>query len=204
MHGQRKGVKKASPQASDAGSEAKNSENSSATLQETLDWLRTSLAADQTYVEAENGGQTMTFEPLQFSSCTLVWRTRQIANGVESTKGESRSAQKIFIQVTVPLADIDPASIQMGDPWYCRLPDAKKDTCSRVVYFATSLQKRTIKREGESWIGTNPNNLKKEENSGPYQEKDLTLNVRDITLTPRIMRALRHAVMLCGGKVDPF
>src|SRR5688500_14006965 len=88
-------------------SEQRTEENT-ATLQETLDWLQSKMAILKTYTKTYpsdmSGDNTdvSRFEPGSFNSCTIVWR--QIT-------GNSIVSNRYISEITLPLSDINPHSL---------------------------------------------------------------------------------------------
>jgi hypothetical protein len=75
----------------------------------------------------------------------------------------------------------------------------------KELYIATSHNKKSIKRfQVENQVGPDLNNLAERPKEGPWEESDLILTSADKSIVPRLVRAMKHAVTLCGGKVEPF
>ena len=172
---------------------AQRTEENTATLQETLDWLQSQMSILKTYTKTGDpsdvsGGDNTDvsrFEPGSFNSCTIVWR---------EITGNSIVTNRYISEITIPLSDIDPHNIRVrdvkclggGDCYYVELSTTKK---SIKVHYST-IDDLTDLRVSQ------PRDTK---TTRVVLLDSLTLveTEQDEELAHRISGAMKHAVKLC-------
>ena len=144
---------------------------SSATLAETIAWLRSTIN-NQVLVDASAPGRLDVICRNSLSFRDGILRLKNTCSGPTKTSYTSWS---------VPLAAVDPLTIKVTHELFW------------AVRFSTRMSKPVISWDGD---GTDdPTLFKPSEGFFLFNDKEIAL---------RVSRALKHAVKLSGGKVDPF
>lgn len=171
----------------------KRTEENTATLQETLDWLQSKMSILKTYTKTidspdMSGDNTdvSRFEPGSFNSCTIVWR---------EITGNSIVNNRYISEITIPLSDIDPHSIRTrdtkclggGDCHYVELSSTK----SIKVHYSTNIDDLTDLRVSQ------PRDTDKTRRVLLLNSLTLVETEQDEELAHRISGAMKHAVKLC-------
>lgn len=179
-------------------------EESAVSLQETLEWLKGKIAANGSYsyrgqqgvirdaqgrlynTEIKNLFKSTEF--VSFSGCTVVFKTRLCNKDAQPSNGSGTScALKIGLLYTVPLNSLDPSSIGIEKQTF--------DIDTWWITLHTTNDKPEIKMQLV------------DENPGPqkiYGENKFIITLNNEEVAKRMVRALQHAVKMCGGKAEPF
>lgn len=171
----------------------KQEEESTATLKETMDSLGSKLS-DRTLesIGVDDDSDSKGFvhwwnefrATFTVDNCNLILKSENIIGG--GSKGN-------FIdELVLPFADIDPLSIE----------DFKGDHQLSGLKMKTTSPKKTIKFT-HAFVGV------EEPRAAYYKDSEKLgsnafLFFREKENELRVKRAIKHAVKLCGGKVDPF
>ncbi|HEV3470256.1 MAG TPA: tetratricopeptide repeat protein, partial [Pyrinomonadaceae bacterium] len=151
-----------------------------ATLEETLEWLRSNFSTRFTYSYTTRGGDPaappstaearISYEPVLFQGCNMEWRDAADT-------------------LAVSLSELDPQGVRVE-------PRREPDTTFsaevwNLVLSATGGARafREIKGDGSGAMNS-------------YHSVTLQFNSRD--RAERLAERLRHAIKLCGGKSAPF
>jgi hypothetical protein len=178
-----------------SGSSAQSEEESKATLEETLEWLKAKMLRHGVVFEratlkddpsgADQVDFTQTISAVKFTTCSFQWEStwEWIANkqGAKVDKGSSISKRTYRMM----LGDIDPLSLK-----HISLTQSGK------IYGVTIDNQKTIKYETKR---IKPHEAIEEEARDYFE-----IEVDNDEVAARIKRALQHAIKLCGGKVEPF
>ena len=152
-------------------------EESTATLEETLSFIKNSM-------EVWGNGNDAKAQFLPIKGCKV-----QIVLTYTKTK-------KYVWTQTFSLSDLDPLTIE---PLYSRKINEQDLYMKTPIGFHTTNNKPLINLKIKDEEGLM---IKDEMQVGGGI--DIYANDEKQTQSKRIVRALRHAVKLCGGKVDPF
>lgn len=149
--------------------------SSSATLEETLDWLRKNFAASFNY-KYTTAGDTPTegeaviiYEPLRFEGCGLEWR-----DGADT--------------LSVSLSDLDPLNIKVE-------PRKRANTTFAVEVWNVNLNATGGKLAFREARGDGS------DETNTYSGINLQFDDRE--RAERMARVLRHAAKLCAGRAAP-
>lgn len=142
-------------------------DGSTASLRETLDWLKEEVANHGSLSHTENGTtNTYVVTPVSFKGCSIEYK--------EAWGGDPTQENTV-----VPLGDLDPLTVSPSED----------STYSGAwsISFETSKGKKSIKALSSKELMDNNSFI-----------------VDDEKIAKRIVKALQHAITLCGGKIDPF
>jgi hypothetical protein len=153
----------------------------SASIDETLDWLKSVINNSNEPVHGFFGEYVLS--DFAFEQCTITYKETIRAGNGERYTTKTGQADSCWQKTTVPLGAIDPLTINT-----MRITTYNYSQLN----FKTSGSKKAIKQES---------NLP--EQDGLVLDGN-TINIANSELADRIQRALKHAVKLCGGKIDPF
>lgn len=192
---------------------------SSATLQETVDWLKSAiftfgrfryLDVDRVYSDLRH------YIPEQSDNCTLQYI-------LVDNKDHEEGVYKLIVQpnnpnipkiteiplitnaaiyrdtITVPLNTLDPLSAKTS----------KHPQEFYVIELSTAGLKNTITKSrvfDYRYDSKGEFREPRENEKGPFtvDQNMASLSFKDEESANRIAKALKHAIKLCGGKVDPF
>jgi hypothetical protein len=162
-------------------------QESSATLQETTDWITSTIEAHN--MSKENSLVTWTRNP-KFSGCRLKFGFELRTVNQEKEKPIDETWDFDF-----SLGDLDPAGIQIKESTAAD-PDMGRWAEIRLY---TSKNARNIRRQISDTLHPNRNRVTQDD----YAVFRIDLRT-DQDRAKRLKRAFEHVIKLCGGKVDPF
>lgn len=125
----------------------------------------------------------------------------------------------IIITWEFNLGDIDPLTIKTvpGEIEFEKRHEARlsKDNLeegrySRVfsyfflIHLSTTTGKKSVKLEVSDYVQNIEKNKFESSNEKTYEDSLVVIVMRDKEKAERVVKALKHTVKLCGGKVDPF
>ncbi len=156
-------------------------------LDKTIEWLRqyvtNSIVMNQQLSDKKSSKkQVIEWSLANPSRCTLIWK---------GWKLEDNAGRSSFASVEINLADFDPRKITTGN---YNISTPKHTDRYWVVFLETTDKKNTV-----NWRSVN----------GSFYSPFVSFRFDDEDVAQGVVRALNHAVNLCGGKSsidkpDPF
>ena len=185
---------------------------STPTLIETLQWMQNTLAPKVFLLSEGNGYSFHSAIPGQshieiitsftFEGCkVVVARTMEDRGGIlHGPNGASDPFVSKYLD-TFSLCDVDPASIKIEDDD----DTLNRDLDGKVVIFSTTNAKKTIHFQSFSAMSDNPKYpYGSEVQTFPEWSSEEYLRFSSTEYAQRFLKALKHAVLLSGGKPSAF
>jgi hypothetical protein len=165
---------------------------SSATLEETLAWLKEKLTtyASITFDFKSPKGRDLfdvfSFEPLLFNGCNLSWKIKNQTNapGILVIPGTTK-------ETSLQLSDVDPTQLKIYESETLGAKTWKLD-------LKTLPDKPKIKQQD---IVIRYGN---EVHAEAREIETFTFRFQDKDIVPRIAKAFEHSIQLCNARKEPF
>jgi len=168
-------------------SEAENS----ATVQETLEWLKSKIEQSQTFalLVAGNGGFQTVHDTIEY---TFISRSNKCEFILQERNFNDEKGKFSYI---FSLSEIDPLNISLEE---------LESAVNGHTYWEVSLKTANDKPAIQVSKSLDFTPLKSFENN-TYEKIAVSFSYyEDEATAQRVFRALKHAVKLCGGKVELF